>query len=241
LGGGAGLWVAVWAGVSESAAGACRPAPGFELHLLMWCFEWEPAGAFRPAPGVPFVLPKGTKSAPPASAPLRGAFRCSQAQARPKLTPLASLVPFKQLGGVSWVAGSSPAPGLAVLLSASGRGNSRAASSQQPGNGAVAAGRGCWAVGCSVFGCFRHLHPAEAHSDPGACASKLQLLAPTHCLSGVSEANAASLSRPPGCEHCREPRRGGVPGGALFPPFGKTKGGPGAGRTAPAGCTANHH
>jgi hypothetical protein len=62
--------------------------------------------------------------------------------------------------------GLAPAPGLAVLLSASGWGNSQTASSQQPGNGALVEG-----LGCSVFGCFRHLHPAEARSDPGACAA----------------------------------------------------------------------
>ena len=131
----------------------CRPCGIQTLACLfqLWRLVREPAGAFRPAPGVPFVLPKGTKSAPPASAPLRGSLRCSQAQARPKLTPLASLVPFKQLGGVRSGGGLAPAPGLAVLLSASGRGNSRTASSQQPGNGAVIEVRGCSAVGCWLF------------------------------------------------------------------------------------------
>jgi hypothetical protein len=64
--------------------------------------------------------------------------------------------------------GLAPAPGLAVLLSASGRGNSQTASSQQPGNGALVEGQGC-----SELGCFRHLHHAEAHSNPGACEASI--------------------------------------------------------------------
>jgi hypothetical protein len=189
-----------------------------------------------------FCLGKRNQNrAPGFSAPTfgRGSFRCSQAQARPKLTPLASLVPFKQLGGVRWVAGWRPRLGL-LCCSALQDG----AIAKQPTAGKRRGDRstgllGCWLLAVRI-GCFRHLHPAEAHSNPGACVSKHQQLAPTHCLSGVSAANAASLSRSPGCEHCREPRRGGVSGGALFPPFGKTKGGPGAGRKAPAGSHSKH-
>ena len=182
-----------------------------------------------------FCLAKrNQKRAPGFSAPTfgRGAFRCSQAQARPKLTPLASLVPFKQLGGVSCGGGLAPAPGLAVLLSASGRGNSPTASSQQPTARKRRVGGRTGLFGIRLF---PPSAPRRSAQWPGGLRSKHQQLAPTHCLSGVSKANAASLSRPPGCEHCREPRRGGVPGGALLVPFGKTKGTPGAGRKAPAG------
>ena len=113
-------------------------------------------------------------------------------------------------------------------------------SSQQPGIGATDGSPGCSAVGCLIW-LFPPSAPRRSAQQPGGLRSKLQPLAPTHCLSGVSAANGASLSRPPGCEHCREPRRGGVPGGAVLASFAKTKEARVQGVEPLAGCNAKHH
>jgi hypothetical protein len=78
-------------------------------------------------------------------------------------------------------------------------------------------------------------------ASPGAGASPPPQLTPPNCLNGTSAASGVSFGRAWACEQRKEPRRGAEAGGAVLVPFAKTRGTPGAGRKAPAGCTANHH
>jgi hypothetical protein len=113
---------------------------------------------------------------------------------------------------------------------------------EQPGLQPDAPFPGCWRLGCSP----RSEAPSST-AGSGAGVSPLQVLTPPDCLTAVSAANGGSFGRAGAGEQRREswpPARTLEPGQALFPPFGKTKGGRGAGAKRPAGCnekTPNRH
>jgi hypothetical protein len=98
---------------------------------------------------------------------------------------------------------ASQAPGLLCASAGCKWRKQPNTSSQQPRSSTNAPFPGCWLLA------LRLLPRPEALSStasPGAGDQPASHLTPTHCLSGVSAANGASLSRAWACEQRKEPR-----------------------------------
>ena len=116
--------------------------------------------------------------------------------------------------------------------------NTEQPTAEQPCPSTNAPFPGCWLL---AVGLLPRPEALSSTARPGAGASPPPQLTPPNCLNGTSEASGVSFGRAWACEQRKEPRRGAEAGGAVLVPFAKTKGTPGAGRKAPAGCTAKHH
>ncbi len=202
----------------------------------------QPAGAFRPAPGVPFVLPKGTKSAHPASAPQPSVgVPCAARKPRPDSNSLRSLrsLHSNSESDSEVVAGWRPRP---VLLCCSAL-QDGATPKQPAANSRETVRRwqsglfGCWLLALAVSAICT---PAKRTATRGL-AKQASTTGPDSLFEWSERSERSEFESAPGREHCSEPRRGGVSGGAVLASFAKTKEARVQGVEPLAGCTAKNN
>jgi hypothetical protein len=177
--------------------------------------------------------PKEPKPCPRLQRPnLRSGFLPLLASPGPPKTHSARFARSVQTVGRSQMGGGlAPAPGLAVLLSASGRGSSPTASSQQPGNGAVVEVRGCSAVGCWLLAVWHSAVSAICTPPKRAATRGLAKQAsttdPDSLFEWSEQSERSEFESAPGARALQGTPKGRGAWRSAFPPFWQDKRGSG--------------
>ncbi len=215
--------------MSGSPRGALPPNP--PTRALR---PWTPSRTSGPAPGPLFFAPpkkRGEKKGGPTlRSPLaagEGFPALLEARPRPELAAFASLTLLKQAGRVRWDACLRHAGRSSALLG--GAEGVEQPNTEQPAIRLLPAVNGS-RFGCWLLAVARRLRRRGAQTRGPCAAGALRDLTRAACLSGGSEASAASSARGPLVEHHREPawpqaERASAAGPPFFSPlfFGGAK------------------
>jgi hypothetical protein len=201
----------------------------------------EPAGAFRPAPGVPFVLAKGTKTAPPASAPQPSVgVPCAARKPRPDSNSLHSLRSLRSNSESESDGRRADRPRLVLLCCSALQDGATAEqpNSQQPGNGAMVAGRGYLAVGCLCW-LFPPFALRRSAQRPGGLAKQASTTDPDSLFERSEQSERREFESAPGARALQGTPKGRGVWRSAFPPFWQDKRGSGCRADSACGLPRN--
>jgi hypothetical protein len=95
------------------------------------------------------------------------------------------------------------------------------------------------AVGCWYSAASAICTPPKRTATRGL-AKQASTTSPDSLFERSEQSERSEFESAPGCEHCREPRRGGVSWRSAFPPFWQDKRGSGCRGEAPCGLSLQH-